>query len=44
MAVVALISTLEERFGFMIDDDEIDGAAFASLGTLVDFVRGKQTA
>ena len=44
MAVVALISTLEERFGFMIDDDEIDGAAFASLGTLVDFVRGKQAA
>ena len=44
MAVVALISTLEERFGFMIYGDEIDGAAFASLGTLVDFVRGKQTA
>ena len=41
MAVVALITTLEERFGFIVDDDEIDGAAFASVGTLVDFVQGK---
>jgi acyl carrier protein len=44
MAVVALITTLEERFGFMVDDDEIDGAVFASLGTLVDFVQGKLAA
>jgi acyl carrier protein len=41
MAVVALISSLEERFGFMVDDDEIDGAAFTSVGTLVDFVQNK---
>ena len=41
MAVVNLITSLEERFGFVVDDDEIDGAAFASLGTLVDFVNGK---
>lgn len=41
MAVVALITTMEERFGFIVDDDEIDGAAFASVGTLVDFVQGK---
>ncbi len=44
MAVVALITTLEERFGFIVDDDEIDGAAFASVGTLVDFVQGKLAA
>ena len=44
MAVVALIASLEERFGFIVDDDEIDGAAFASVGTLVDFVRGKLAA
>ena len=43
MAVVALITTLEERFGFSIDDDEIDGATFATLGSLVDFVQGKLT-
>ncbi|MBL8413604.1 MAG: acyl carrier protein [Propionivibrio sp.] len=41
MAVVALITSMEERFGFIVDDDEIDGAAFASVGTLVDFVQGK---
>jgi acyl carrier protein len=41
MAVVALINSMEERFGFMVEDDEIDGAAFASVGTLVDFVQGK---
>lgn len=42
MAVVALITALEERFGFVVDDDEIDGAVFATLGTLVDFVAGKR--
>jgi acyl carrier protein len=41
MAVVALITTLEERFGFAVDDDEIDGTAFASLASLLDFVHGK---
>ena len=44
MAVVALITTLEERFGFTVDDDEIDGAVFASVGTLVDFVHDKLAA
>ncbi|MBK7356823.1 phosphopantetheine-binding protein [Propionivibrio sp.] len=44
MAVVALITTLEERFGFMVDDDEIDGAVFATVGTLVGFVEGKLAA
>lgn len=44
MAVVALITSLEERFGFSVDDDEIDGADFASVGTLVDFVQGKLSA
>lgn len=44
MAVVALITTMEERFGFMVDDDEIDGASFASVASLVDFVQGKLAA
>jgi acyl carrier protein len=42
MAVVALVSALEERFGFVVYDDEIDGAVFATLGTLADFVAGKR--
>jgi acyl carrier protein len=41
MAVVGVIASLEERFGFSIADDEIDGAAFATVGTLVDFVQMK---
>ena len=41
MAVVALITSMEERFGFFVEDDEIDGASFATVGTLVDFVPGK---
>ena len=41
MAVVSLITTLEERFGIAVDDDDIDGSTFASVGTLVDFVSAK---
>lgn len=38
MAVVSIITAIEERFGIEIPDDEIDGAAFASVGSLVEFV------
>ena len=41
MAVVALITAIEDRFGIVVDDDDIDGATFASVGSLVDFVGGK---
>ena len=41
MAVVAVITSLEERFGFAVDDDEIDGSTFATVGALVAFVEGK---
>ncbi len=41
MAVVTLITTLEERLGIMIDDDEITGETFETVGTLVDFVSAK---
>lgn len=42
MAVVGILTTLEERFGFVVEDDEIDGATFVSVGTLADFVAAKQ--
>jgi acyl carrier protein len=38
MAVVALITTLEERLGLEFHDDELDARAFASVGSLADFV------
>lgn len=41
MAVVALINSLEERFGFSVEDDEIDGSTFATMGSLVVFVESK---
>lgn len=41
MAVVGVINMLEERFGFIVEDDEIDGSAFATVGSLVGFVEGK---
>jgi acyl carrier protein len=41
MAVVSLLTALEERFGFVVDDDEIDGSTFETIGSLTAFVRGK---
>lgn len=41
MAVVSLITTLEERFNIMIPDDEIDSDTFASVGSLADYVATK---
>jgi acyl carrier protein len=38
MAVVTLITTLEEQLGISVADDEIEGATFGSVGALVDFV------
>ncbi len=43
MAVITLITTLEDQFGLVVDDDDIDGATFASVGSLTDFVSGKLT-
>lgn len=44
MAVVSLLTALEDRFGITIDDDEVDGQIFATVGSLVDFVDGKVAA
>ena len=41
MAVVGLITGMEERFGFITEDDEIDGSTFATVGSLVSFVEAK---
>lgn len=41
MAVVSLITAFEEQLGMTIGDDEIDGATFASVGSLSDFVAAK---
>jgi acyl carrier protein len=41
MAVVSILTAFEERFGIAIDDDEVDGRIFASVGSLARFVQGK---
>lgn len=41
MAVVSLISALEEHFDFCVNDDEISADTFETLGTLAAFVERK---
>jgi len=41
MAVVTVITMLEERFGIIVDDDEISADTFETLGTVLDFVNAK---
>lgn len=41
MAVVSLITSMEEQFGLVVDDDDIDGATFETVGSLTDFVSAK---
>ena len=41
MAVVNVITALEEHFGITVADDEIGASTFATLGSLSDFVEQK---
>lgn len=41
MAVVSVLNAVEEQFGVLIDDDEVDASIFDNVGTLVDFVETK---
>jgi acyl carrier protein len=41
MAVVNLITALEEHFGITVEDDEISADTFATLGSLAAFVAHK---
>lgn len=38
MAVVSVITGLEQHFGVMLPDDELDGSVFATVGSLTAFV------
>lgn len=44
IGVVTVLTALEERYGFTADDDEISGATFATVGSLLDFVQSKTRA
>lgn len=41
MGVVSILTAFEDRLGFAVDDDEVDGSAFETVGTLLEFVRRK---
>lgn len=41
MAVVTLLTTLEESYGIEIADDEVSAENFETLGTLQDFINSK---
>ncbi len=44
MAVVSVLTLIEERFGIEISDDDVDAETFETLGTLADFVESKFSA
>jgi acyl carrier protein len=41
MAVVTVVTALEERFGIVVEDDEITADIFETVGSLSRFVEGK---
>lgn len=44
MAVVAVLAGIEAHFGISLEDDEVDGSVFASVGSLAALVRAKRAA
>ncbi len=42
VAVISVITTLEEQFGISVDDDEISAEVFETFGSLLAFVQQKQ--
>jgi acyl carrier protein len=41
MAVLTVLTLIEERFDITIDDDEVSAELFATVGTLREFVEEK---
>lgn len=41
MAVVSVLTALEDHFGISVDDDEVEAALFETVATLSDFVAAK---
>ncbi|MEN9933055.1 MAG: hypothetical protein RIS17_1628 [Pseudomonadota bacterium] len=44
MAVAGLLTEMEDRFGIVIDEGEIDGDIFATYGDLLSFTVAKREA
>lgn len=41
MAVVTMLTTVEDHYGIVIEDDDVSAETFATLGTLTSFVEDK---
>lgn len=41
MAVVSVITAIEDNYDIVVDDDEIDAGIFETLGSLASFVEHK---
>ena len=41
MAVVTILTALEDHYGFIIADDEVDASTFETVGSVVQFVEEK---
>lgn len=42
MAVVTVVTMLEDELGITIEDDDLSADVFATVGSLVEFVRTKR--
>jgi len=41
MAVVSVVTALEDQYGFIVDDDEISAETFQTVGSLCAFLEEK---
>jgi len=41
MAVVHVLTAIEEQFGIIVEDDDVSGDTFSTFGSLADFVESK---
>ncbi len=41
MAIVTVLTMVEENYGIMIEDDEVSAEVFETLGSLVSFIEEK---
>ena len=42
LAVLELVTNIEDKFGITIEDEEFGGEIFETLGSLTEFVESKQ--
>ncbi|MBL4584188.1 MAG: hypothetical protein JKX83_06185 [Pseudomonadales bacterium] len=41
LAVVTVLTALEDHYGFIIEDDEVEASTFETVGSFIQFVEDK---